>query len=120
MTKMLPIIVIVIVAIGILSGLSKQIMSALDSSKRLDAETETVTKLADENKKLKKDLEKAESQDSLEKIMREELNMSKPGETVVVIPRNVLESLIKSEQPLPPAPKVPNWEGWIKLFIHGS
>lgn len=118
MTKLLPIIVIVIVAIGILSGLSKQIMSALEASNRLDQETDTVTKLANENKRLKQELAKAESPDTLEKTARDELNMGKPGETIVVIPREVVDQVIKSEQPPPPPPKVPNWEGWLRLFVH--
>jgi cell division protein FtsB len=118
MVKLLPIIVIVIVAIGILTGLSKQIFSALESSKRLDTETERVTKLADENKKLKTELEKAESDESFEKTLRNELNMGKPGETVVVIPPEVITQVLESQKPPPPEPKLPNWQGWLKLFTH--
>lgn len=118
MTKILPIIVIVIVAVGILTGLSKQIISALDSSKRFDQNAEAVTKLADENKSLKHQLEMAESDESLEKIMREELNLAKPGETIVVIQKDAIEEVINSQKPPVPTPKPANWEGWMRLFTN--
>lgn len=118
MFKFIPIIVIVIVALGILTGLSRQIYSALDSSKRLDEETEKVTMMADENKKLKAELAEAESEVSVEKTLRNDLNMGKPGETVVMIPREVITQVLESQKPPPPSPKDPNWQGWLKLFQH--
>ncbi len=118
MLRLLPIIVIVIVAIGILTGLSKQIISALNASERLNVETEKVTQLAEENKKLKEELIQAESSDELEETMRNELNMGKKDETVVMIPQNVIDQVIESQKPIPPAPKEPNWQGWLKLFVH--
>ncbi len=119
MNKIIFIIVIVIVAVGILTGLSRQIASALEASKRLEDEASQVTKLTEKNNQLKKELSDAQSPDSIEKIAREELNLAKPGETVVVIPPDLISKVIEDNKPKI-EPKLPNWQGWLRLFIHTS
>jgi cell division protein FtsB len=117
MNKTITIIVIVIVAIGMLTGLSKQIVNALNASQRLDDETNKVTSLTQKNNQLKKELALSQSQDEVEKIARDKLNMGKPGETVVVIPEELITKVIEENKPKI-EPQLPNWQGWIKLFIH--
>ncbi len=117
MNKAITIIVIVIVAVSILTGLSKQIINALSASQRLDDEASRVTKLTQKNNQLKKELALSQSPDSIEKIAREELNLGKSGETVVVIPEELISKVIEENKPKI-EPQLPNWQGWIKLFIH--
>jgi cell division protein FtsB len=115
MFKKISVIVIIIVAIGILIGLVKQISSALGSDKRLNLLLEDVGMLERENKQLKKELSQAESYDSVEEIARNDLNMSLPNETVVIIPRDMIEKVLTPEVE-PVEVKTPNWQGWLKLF----
>lgn len=117
MNKAITIIVIVIVAVSILTGLSKQIVNALNASQRLDEETNKVTKLTQKNNQLKKELALSQSPDAIEKVARDELNMGKPGETVVVIPEELISKVIEENKPKI-EPKLPNWQGWLKLFVH--
>jgi cell division protein FtsB len=117
MNKAITIIVIVIVAVGILTGLSKQIVNALNSSQRLDEETNKVTKLTQKNNQLKKELALSQSPDAIEKVARDELNLGKPGETVVVIPDELISKVIEESKPKI-EPKLPNWQGWLRLFVH--
>jgi cell division protein FtsL len=117
MNKAITIIVIVIVAVSILTGLSKQIVNALNASQRLDEETNKVTKLTQKNNQLKKELALSQSPDAIEKVARDELNMGKPGETVVVIPEELISKVIEEGKPKI-EPKLPNWQGWLRLFIH--
>ena len=117
MNKIIFIIVIVIVAVSILTGLSKQIANALSSSQRLEEEANRVTQLTEKNNQLKKELAQAQSPDAIEKIARDELNLAKPGETVVVIPEDLITKVIEDGKPKI-EPKVPNWQGWLKLFVH--
>jgi cell division protein FtsB len=117
MNKTISIIVIVIVAVSILTGLSKQIVNALSSGQRLEEEANKVTKLTEKNNQLKQELLEAQSDDAIEKIAREELNLSKPGETVVVIPPELISKVIEDSKPKV-EPKLPNWQGWLRLFIH--
>lgn len=117
MNKTISIIVIVIVAVGILTSLSKQIVTALNASQRLDDQAARVTKLAEKNNQLKKELADSQSPDNIEKIARDELNLAKPGETVVVIPEELITKVIDDQKPKV-EPILPNWQGWLKLFTY--
>ena len=117
MNKIISIIVIVIVAVSILIGLSKQIVTALESGKRLDQEASKVAKLSEINNSLKKELAQAQSPDTIEKTARDELNLAKPGETIVVIPSELINKVLDEQKPII-VPKVPNWQGWLNLFLH--
>jgi cell division protein FtsB len=117
MNKTISIIVIVIVAVSILTGLSKQIINALNSSQRLEDEANRVTKLTQRNNQLKKELALSQSPDAIEKIARDELNLGKPGETVIVIPDELITKVIEDSKPKI-EPKLPRWQGWLKLFLH--
>jgi cell division protein FtsB len=117
MNKVISIIVIVIVAISILTGLSKQIVTALNASKRVEEQANRVTKLTEKNNQLKKELVQAQTPDAIEKIARDELNLSKPGETIVMIPDELITRVVEESKPKE-EPKLANWEGWLKLFIH--
>lgn len=117
MFKKLLVIVIVIVAIIILIGLVRQINFALGSDKRLNMLLEDVGSLERKNKELKKELSSAQTYDSVEEIARNDLNMSFPDETVVIIPQELIQKVLKPEEK-PIEIKTPNWKGWLKLFLH--
>lgn len=117
MLKKLLVIVIVIVAIIILIGLIRQIYDALGSDKRLEQMLEDVGNLERENKGLKKELAISETYDSVEEIARNNLNMSFPDETIVIIPEELIQKVLKPEEK-PIEIKTPNWERWLRLFIH--
>ena len=114
MPKILTIIVIIIVAIAILTGLARQIASALEAGKRLDQAADTVSALQDKNRELKVKLTEVKSPQYIEQIARNKLNMAKPDDTVIVIPKELINKVLgvntKVEQI-----KLPNWQGWLKL-----
>lgn len=117
MNKIISVIVIVIIAISILTGLGKQIAAALNASKRVEEQANRVTRLTEKNNQLKKQLVQAQTPDAIEKIARDQLNLSKPGETIVVIPDELITKVLEEAKPKE-EPKIPNWQGWLKLFIH--
>ena len=117
MFKKFLVIVIIIVAIVILVGLTRQIYSALGSDKRFNQILDDVTTLERENKELKKQLAQAESLDSVEEIARDDLNMSLPNETVVIVPEDLINRVVNPPPEYVP-PKPANWEGWLRLFLH--
>lgn len=116
MFKKLLVIVIIIVALIIIIGLSRQIYAALGIDKRFDQVLEDVTKLERENRELNRQLAEAESLDSIEEIARDDLNMSLPNETIVIVPENAIDRVVNPPPPYVP-PKPPNWEGWFRLFL---
>ncbi len=116
MFKKFLVIVIIIVAVIILIGLMRQIYTALGSDDRFNQVLDDVNKLERENKELRKNLAQAESLDSIEEIARDDLNMSLPNETVVVVPEDLLDRVV-NPPPVYVPPKPSNLEGWLRLFI---
>lgn len=117
MYKKILVIVIIIVAVIILVGLTRQIISALGSDKRLDQVLEDVGKLERDNRELKKELAQAESLESIEEIARDDLNLSLPNETIVVMPESLIDRVVNPPPEYKPE-KPANWEGWMRLFLH--
>ncbi len=115
-TKRIAFIITIIIGVSIVFALTKQIISALESGKRLDQAVDKVTQLQSENRKLKQNLEKAEDIDTIEETLRDDLNMGLPNETIVVVPEELIQRTLESQKP-PPEVKIPNWQGWLKLFI---
>jgi len=67
-----------------------------------------------EKAQLEKQLEYVKSNDFVEKEAREKLGMSKPGETVVILPDNV-EKIVGGQEEIK-NPEIPNWKKWGQLF----
>jgi cell division protein FtsB len=86
--------------------------------KRID---EANLKLANEEAKnlaLQKKMAYAQSDSYKEKIVREKLNLQKPGEIVVVLPSNAINSKPGDEVETVSEPKkeLKNWEKWLKVI----
>lgn len=101
----------------ILYGLGKQIYEALQAGKRLDQEVEAVVKLQQKNAELKKKLTESESLAFIEEQARNKLQFARLGESVIIIPQEVIDRIIEAEKPVHVV-QVPNWQGWLKLFWH--
>jgi len=98
-------------------SLSRNISKMRQISKEIQEKEEKVHKLEEEGKKLEKKLEEAQSNDYIEKQIRDKLGLAKPGEIVVVLPdeavlRKLAPKMEEGEDSLPD----PNWEKWAKLF----
>jgi cell division protein FtsL len=117
MFKKLLVIVIIIVALIILVSLTRQIYTALGADKRFNQVLEDVGKLERDNRELKKELAQAETLNSIEEVARDDLNMSLPNETVVIVPEDMIDRVVNPPPEYTP-PKPANWEGWFRLLIH--
>lgn len=115
--KRLLYIAVIIFVVFILFGLSRQIIDALQSSKRLDNAINDLGLLQEENRRLKTELQEVESVDFIEKQLRDKLNMAKPDETVVIVERKAVEKILSAQREEPKTPALPNWQGWLRLFI---
>lgn len=117
MRKLFIIIVIIIVALVILTSLGRQISNALSSGSRLDQAADELTRIQDKNRKLKEKLAEAKNPQIIESILRDKLNLQRPGETVVIIPEELLNKVLGVKKQVEEI-KIPNWQGWLRLFIH--
>lgn len=117
MIKKLAIIAALLLITGVFYVLFRQISESFQAAKRLDTEVETLTKLQKKNSDLKKRLAEVGTTRFIESQARDKLNMSREGETVVIIPQDELNKVLgvweeKKEEVLP------YWQGWVKLFLH--
>lgn len=98
--------------------LVKSITKNLDINKRIADEKAKVAKMQQDNAALAQQILEVQSQEYIEKQLRDKLGMAKPGEIVVVLPDTAtLEKLAPHvEEPVPSLPD-PNWKKWLKLFI---
>lgn len=109
-------IIIVLVSFLILVGLIRQIIGTLEAGKRLDKLADEVSTFQEKNNKLQAQLENAQKYEFIEKVARDKLNLSKPEEIVVIIQDEDINKIINAQKPTP-QPKIPNWQGWLKLFV---
>jgi len=81
-------------------------------------EKERIEKLKAENEELQRKIEETQSDEFIERQIRDKLGLTKEGEIVVVLPdEEILRSLapkIENEEDTLPDP---NWKKWLKLFL---
>lgn len=106
-----------IVGFGILMiiGFSRDILRLLKADDRIDEAKERLAVLQSDNQDLKQKEEYFQSEEFVEQEARNRLNMSREGETVVLLPPNLSE-LVQGEIAEPP-PELPNWKKWWELFF---
>jgi len=89
-----------------------------EARKLLEEEEKKVSALREEKEDLVRRLNKVQSEEFIEKQLRDNLGMSREGEIVIILPeddvvRSFAPKIDKEEASLPD----PNWKKWLKLFI---
>jgi cell division protein FtsB len=93
-------------------NLSKNILHLLKAGEEVKMSEQRVLRSRQENQELKAQLNYSQSAEFVEKEARNKLNMSRPGETVVILPPDLGEK--------PPSvnhPDRPNYLKWWRLFF---
>lgn len=116
MRKKIVAFLAIVLLLGFFYALGKQIFDALDKGKRLDIETEDLARLQKKNFELKKKLAEVQSLQFIEERARNKLNLARPNETVIIIPQEVLDKVLKEWEEEKKTETSPNWQGWLKLF----
>ena len=115
--KLIRILIFIFITSFILVGFGRQISTALDSGSRLDQAADQVNRLQEKNKQLKNKLSQVEQPDFIEEIARDKLNLARSSETMVIIQKEAISKILGLNQKIEEV-KIPNWQGWLKLFIH--
>lgn len=116
MPKIIIFILIMVFGVMIGVGLIHQIVDALQAGTRLDKSVEEVNQLQSQNNQLKKQYAQVKSYDFVEEVARNKLNLVKPNETVIFIPKSDLEKVLEGEKPKQEV-KLSNLQGWLRLFF---
>lgn len=116
MHKKVGFIAIFLIVVFFIYSLIGQILETLKSGDRLSQSAIELVKLQVKNKELKDRLSQIKSSSFVEQQARDKLGLAKPGETVVVIPQEVLDKVLRVNKKIEEI-KLPNWLGWWKVFF---
>lgn len=115
MIRKLIIITTFFILLFLFYSLGKQIYDSLQVDNRLDRESEELVELQKRNLELKKKQAEVLTPQFIEKGARDKLNLSRPGETVIIIPQGEINKVIGNLQG-EKEETISNWQGWLRLF----
>ena len=113
-TRYIGLGVMVLLMLSLLGSISR----LKEVGSNIDKEKERINKLKTEQEELRKNLEFAQSEEFIEKQLRDKLGLAKDGEIVVILPDS--ETVKKFAPRMDEEEKIlliPNWKKWMKLFI---
>ena len=108
-------ILIILVGIGLIVSLSRDILRLLRSADELKLAAQKVEELQKESESLAQKKGYYQSESFIEEEARNKLNMAKVGETIVILPPNLKEVMGEKENQL--TKPLPNWYQWLNLFL---
>lgn len=106
---------ILIIGVGLIINLSRDILRLLKAGERIEQSQVQVEELEKEHSELKEMKEYYQSEEFIEEQARNKLNLAQEGETIVILPPNVEELVGWKEEEK--SPEIPNWKRWLKLFF---
>lgn len=104
--------IIIVVCLFLIVTTGQSIGDLWHSGDKLARREKEITSLQEKKKKLLMEKAKVESPDFLEKIARDQLGMSKPGEQIIIIPSELL-----AQSPVATPDATPNWKKWLGLLL---
>ena len=113
-SKLLFILITIILGVSLYRNFTK----VKSSKDRIEQARRKVEELKDQNTKLKRNLQEKESEEFIERELRNKLNLARKDEIVLVLPddeilRKLAPEKVEEQQDLPD----PNWKKWLKLFF---
>lgn len=115
MAKRIISFTILIIGISLIIKLCGDIFRLLKAGDQVRLAEEKIERLEKERQQLLEKKQYYQSEEFIEEEARNKLGLSRPGETVVILPPNVSQILGREEEK--PAEEIPNWKKWLKLFF---
>lgn len=106
-------ILLLIFGLYLIVSSGKSIIYLWNTGKRVDVAEEKLFKAQKKNQELKKRLAEIRSQEYIEKIARDELNLGREGESVIILP----EDIQQQAESKPQIKSTSNWQKWYQLFF---
>lgn len=117
MKKRLLNLAILIIGIGLIINLSRDIYRLLGADDQIELAEVGLEELKKERQELL-ELEKYyQSEEFIEEEARNKLNMVRPGEAVVILPPNVGELVGSERGESDGGEPLPNWQRWWNLYF---
>ena len=110
--KKVAFFIIIFVCLIIINGLIRSIFDLWSKQDVVATARQELNREKQKNQELKVHLSFVESGEFVEEEARNKLFLVKPGESDVIIPKNLIE---KKEEKKPPPP--PPWRQWVNLLL---
>lgn len=115
MKKRLINFVILIIGLGLIVNLSRDIWHLLKAGDQVKLAQQGLEEAEREHQELLEKKKYYQSEEFVEEEARNKLNMARPEEAVMILPPNVGELVGRVEAKEPEV--IPNWQQWFKLFF---
>ena len=113
--KKIAYIIVVVILFAMINNLAHAIYSTWQKQDLIKKAQQDLTDVKNENLQLKSDLARVQKPQFIESEARDKLYLTKPGETIIVLPTG---SVIAPVAITPtPTPREENWELWQKRFL---
>lgn len=106
---------ILIIGVGLIINLSRDILRLLRAGDRIKQAQLRVEELEKEHLQLKELKGYYQSEEFIEEQARNKLNLAREGEIIVILPPNIEELVGWQEEEKPQ--ELPNWQRWFRLFF---
>lgn len=109
--------ILLVFLLVLISSFTKSIKRIKEGDQLIEKTKIKLEKLNEENKKLEDQLKVTQSEEFVEKQLRDKLGLAKEGEIILVLPDN--ETLKKLAPVIPNEVEIalkPNWKKWADLF----
>ena len=113
--KTLGLWLVLVIGVVLIVDLSRGIINLLSSRERVVEAEERVVSLEEEKERLEKLYDEQLSDEYIEMEIRNKLQMSMPGEVVILLPEMEVEELVEEEE-MPADFEVEPWRKWLALF----
>lgn len=107
-------LLVIAISILLIIRLSKGIFELLKTKERVDSAKSQVDRLKSEQQQLKDQLKHYQSDLYVESQIRDQLGLAKPGEVVVILPKDL--PIASSSSQTAQQPLIPIWKKWAQLF----
>lgn len=105
------------IGIILIVRLTSNIFRLFKGIQQINLAEKRVLQLEKEKEELSLKRQYYQSPEFIEEEARNKLNMAKPGETIVILPSDLEELIIKQKARAEANPQVPHWKKWWKLFF---
>lgn len=110
-------LLILVLGIYLIVSLVQQSVSLWRAEERIKMAQRKAEEARQENEKLVEELKYVQSEEFVEKEARDKLGLGKEGETIVVLPQDLIEKKVdKVKKEQEEQEKIPNWQQWKEVF----
>jgi cell division protein FtsB len=108
-------LLIFLLSILLIINLTRDIYRLYRVRERIENTGEKLAQVEQENQELKEQKKYYQSDEFLEKEIRDKLQMSKPGEQIVLLPQNIGQK--ENGEEVEEKQEKQTWQKWLELFL---